>query len=60
MEHFFPRIQVDIYAQMHTIVKLLGGCRCRPYSNYGGEYSQIIGGIYPRGFGTPAYASLFF
>ena len=25
MEHFFPQIQVDTYAQMHTRVKLLGG-----------------------------------
>ena len=25
MEQFFPRIQVDTYAQMHTKVKLLGG-----------------------------------
>ena len=28
---FFPRIQVDTYAHMHTSVKLLDGCRCRPY-----------------------------
>ena len=25
MEHFFPHIEVDTYAQMHTIVKLFGG-----------------------------------
>ena len=25
MKHFFRRIQVDTYAQMHTRVKLLGG-----------------------------------
>ena len=31
MDHFFSRIQVD--GQMYTRVKLLGGCRCRPYSN---------------------------
>ena len=40
---------------MQTKVKLLGGCRCRLYSNYWGRYSQI-GGIYlssPLGFGTP-------
>ena len=50
MEHFFPRIQVDTYyAQMHTRVKLLGGCRCRPYSNYWGGYIPP-----PPGFGTPA------
>ena len=33
---------------MHTKVKLLGGCWCRPYSNYWGGHSQIIGGIYPH------------
>ena len=42
---------------MHTKVKLLGGCRCRLYSNYWGGYSQIIRGIDisipPPGFGTP-------
>ena len=41
---------------MHTKVKLLGGCRCRLYSNYWGGYSQIIGRIYipipTPGFGT--------
>ena len=49
MEHFFPRIQVDTYAQIHmqmqTILKQLGG------------YSQTIGGyipLIPPGFGTPA------
>ena len=55
MTYYFSRIQVDTYAQMHTRVKLLGGCRCRPYSNYWGGYSQIIGGdISSPGFGTPA------
>ena len=52
---FFPRIQVDTYAHMHTSVKLLGGCRCRPYLRYWEGYSQTIGGdISPPGFGTPA------
>ena len=27
MEHFFSRIQVDTYAQMHTRVKLMEGCK---------------------------------
>ena len=35
------------------------GSRCKPYSNYWGGYSQIIGGdISPRsppGFGTPVH-----
>ena len=38
MEHFFPQIQVDTYAQMHTRAKLLWG---------------IYPPIFPR-FGTPA------
>ena len=54
-ENFVPQILVETCAQMHTKVKLLGGCRCRLYSNYWGRYSQI-GGIYlpiPPGFSTP-------
>ena len=55
-ENFVPQILVETCAQMHTKVKLLGGCRCRLYSNYWGRYSQI-GGIYlpipPLGFGSP-------
>ena len=37
MEHFFPRIQVKTYAQMHTGVKLLG-------KNADEDHTQIIGG----------------
>ena len=54
---FFPRIQVETCAQMHTRVKLFGRSRCRPYSNNWGGYSQNIWRIYPPippGFGTPA------
>ena len=48
LEHFFPKIQVDTYAQMHTSVKLSWGYRCRAYSNYWGEIqSNYWGGIYP-------------
>ena len=53
-KHFFPRIQVDTYAQMHTRVKLLG--RMQMYTtpqttreiqpNYWGDISS-------PGFGTP-------
>ena len=57
MEHFFLRIQVEIYAQMLTRVKLLGGCRCKPYSNYWGAYSQINGGIYPPWVSAPLPAT---
>ena len=53
MERFFPRIQVETCAQMHTRVKLLGGCRCRPYSNYWGDTVKLLGDISPPGFGTP-------
>ena len=56
-ENFIPQILEETCAQMHTKVKLLGGCRCRLWSNYWGGCSQIIGGIYlpipPLGFGTP-------
>ena len=38
-ENFVPQVLVDICAQMHTRVKLLGGCRCRLYSNYWRGYS---------------------
>ena len=31
----------------HLRVKLFGGCRCKPQSNYWRGCSQIIGGIYP-------------
>ena len=52
----FSRNQVDTYAQMHTRIKLLGGYRCRPCSNYWGDTVKLLGGIYPQsspGFGTP-------
>ena len=56
MEHFFPRIQVEICAQMHTRVKFLKRMQMKTILNLLGGYSQIIGGIYPPsppGFGTP-------
>ena len=48
IEHFFPQI----YAQLYTHLNYWGRC------NYWGGYSQIIGGISPPGFGTPAPAHL--
>ena len=60
---FFPQIQVDTYAQMHIRVKLLGGCRCRPYSNYWGDTVKLLGGFIPPsspGFGTPVCRYIFF
>ena len=57
MENFVSQIVVESCAQLHTKIKLLGGCRCRLYSNYWGKYNQIIGGKYipipPLGFDTP-------
>ena len=52
---FFLQIQVDTDAQMHTTVKLLGGCRCRPYSNYWGgmQWNYWGGYIPPPGFRHP-------
>ena len=44
---FFPRIQVDTYAQMHTRVKLLGRNADVDHTQTIEGYSQIIGGIYP-------------
>ena len=44
---FFPRIQVDTYAQMYTRVKLLGGGADVDHTQIIGGYSQIIGRIYP-------------
>ena len=58
MEHFFPRIQVQTYAQMHTRVKLLEGMQMTTTLKLLRGYSQIIGGGYipliPPGFGTTA------
>ena len=59
MDHFFPRIQVQTCAQMHTRVKLLQGMQVKTIlkllvgipSNYWGEYFPP----YPPGFGTPAW-----
>ena len=40
MEHFFPRIQVETCAQMHTRVKIIEG-------DADEDHTQIIGEIYP-------------
>ena len=55
MELFFPRIQVEICAQMHTRVKLLGGMQMLTilkllggiHSNYWGDRVKLLGEIYP-------------
>ena len=55
---FFPRIQVDTYAQMHTRVKLLVEMQMQTILKLLGGYSQIIGGDIhppsPPGLSTPA------
>ena len=40
MEHFFPRIQVQTCAQMHTRVKLVVGMQMK-------TILKMLGGIYP-------------
>ena len=54
---FFPRIQVDAYAQMHTRVKLFGRMHITiEYSNYWGDTAKLLGEYIPPsfpGFGTP-------
>ena len=47
MEHFFPRIQMETCAQMHTGVKFLEGMQRK-------TTLKLLGEIYPPGFGTPA------
>ena len=48
MEHFFPRIQVDTYAQMHTRVKLLGGKQDVDHTQtIAGDTVKLLGEIYP-------------
>ena len=47
MEHFFPWIQVDTYAQMHTRVKLLGGMQMYTILKLLGGTVKLLGGIYP-------------
>ena len=55
MEHFFPRIQMETCAQMHTGVKFLEGMQRKTTLKLLGGYSQITrGNIPPPGFGTPA------
>ena len=44
VEHFFPRIQVETCAQMHTRVKLLEGMQMKTILTLLGGYSQIYWG----------------
>ena len=56
VEYYFPRIQVQTCAQMHTRVNFLEGMQMKTipkllggiHSNYWGDISPI-----PQGFGTP-------
>ena len=38
----------------HT--QIIGGCRCRPYSNYWGDNGKLLGGYIPPGFDTPNFS----
>ena len=54
LEHFFPQIQVDTYAQMHSRVKLLGGDADIDHTKLlGGIQSNYWGDVSPPDFGTP-------
>ena len=59
LHHFFRRIQVDTYAQMHTRVKLLGRMQMytMDYSNYWGDAAKLLGDIslIPLGFRHPCW-----
>ena len=56
-ENFVPQILVETCTQMHTKVKLLGGCRCRLYTQIIGGDTVKLGGYISQstslGFGTP-------
>ena len=53
-EHFFPRIQVGICAQMHTRVKILGEDADVDHTQIiGGDTVKLLWGIYPPGFWHP-------
>ena len=59
MEHFFPRIQAQTFAQMHTRVKLLEGMQVKNILKLlVGIQSNYWGNISPPGFGTPAYQAV--
>ena len=60
--NFFPPIQVQTCAQMHTKVKLLGGDTDEDHTQIvGGNTVKLLRGIYPPsppGFSTPACSGL--
>ena len=49
IEHFFPRIQVETCAQMHTRVKLSEGMQMK-------ALLKLLGRIYPPGFRHPWFS----
>ena len=56
MEHFFPQIPVDFYAQMHIRVKLLGGMQMKTIL----KLLEVIQSNYspiPPGFRRPCLSS---
>ena len=58
MEHFFSRIQVDTYPQMHIRVKLLGGMQDVDHTQtIGGDTVKLLGGCipHPPGFRQPCF-----
>ena len=56
MEHFFPRIQMETCAQMHTGVKFLEGMqRKTTLKLLGGDTVKLLGEIYPPRFRHPCF-----
>ena len=54
MEHFFPRIQVDTYAQIYARVKLMGGMQDVDHTQtIGGIQSNYLGGYIPPRVSAP-------
>ena len=53
MKYFFSRNSSGLLRSDAHQSQIIGGCRCRPYSNYWGDTAKLLGDISPRGFGTP-------
>ena len=60
MEHFFsPNSSGDLRSDAHQSQIIGGDADVDHTQIIGGGYRQIIGGIYPPGFGTPVFHILF-
>ena len=55
---YFPRIQVQTCAQIHTRVKLLEGMQMTTKLKLLGDTVKLLGDISPPGFGTTAHSAM--